>query len=120
MKLEILAIANEVFYSILVFHKRNKLSSKFLLRIKLDSVRSHTVSFCFFQLHICLCVCAIITSSGGKEQQSTSVPSALTEAAFFLHLFGTLLLLHRARPSVLAASSRVGIIDNIGSIKQSR
>ena len=79
---------------------------------------------------MCVCVCAIITSSGGKEQQSTSVPSALTVAASFLHLFGTLLL-HRARPytlaalaelallaalAVLAASSRVSELHNCTSM----
>ena len=65
--------------------------------------------FFVFELHMCVCVCAIITSSGGKEQQSTSVPSALTVAASFLHLFGTLLL-HRARPYTLAALAELALL----------
>ena len=111
-------------HPILVFHKETNCRQNFCFVSNLIAFVPTLagVSFCFFQLHICLCVCAIITSSGGKEQQSTSVPSALALAASFLHLFGTLLL-HRARPSALVASSRVGIIGSIGSIgsiKQSK
>ena len=123
MKLEILVIANEVY--IPYFHKQNKLSSK-LLHFKLGSDRSHTFwcfiffVFVFLAAHVCMCVCAIITSSGGKEQQSTSVPSALTVAASFLHLFGTLYCIILF---IFGSISRVGIIGSIGSIgsiKQSK
>ena len=72
---------------------------------------------------MCVCVCAIITSSGGKEQQSTSVPSALTVAASFLHLFGTLYYIILYIFGIIGSIGRVGIIGSIGSIgsiKQSK
>ena len=110
---------NGSLHPILVFHKRNKLSSKFLLHIKLGSDRSHTFRcFIFSAVHVCMSICYHYQL--WWERTTVNICSICSDSSciFFAPFWHTTFA--QSQTICIGSIGRVGSIDNIGSIKQSR
>ena len=104
MKLEILAIANEVYIPCLFFTKETNCRQNFCFISNLAAIvpTLSGVSFCFLAAHVCMCVCYHYQL--WWERTTVNICSICSDSScIFFAPFWHVLLLHRARPPALAA-----------------